>query len=104
MFAGYLIRFQIDTTRALPIFVFSFLKTESYWAQLKQRTRAVAQPNVNAKQLGTLAFPLPPLDLQTEFAKRVAEIREMESAQAQSRARLDDAFQSLLHRAFNGEL
>lgn len=56
------------------------------------------------REVKRMSFPCPPLDLQTEFANRVAEIREMEAAQAQSRARLDDAFQSLLHRAFNGEL
>jgi len=42
--------------------------------------------------------------LQKEFAQRVTEIRKMETAQATSHQRLDDLFQSLLHRAFNGEL
>jgi len=47
---------------------------------------------------------VPPLPLQKEFAKRVAEIREMEAGQAASRERLDALFQSMLHRAFLGEL
>ena len=37
-------------------------------------------------------------------AARVSEIRAMKTAQAASRRRLDDLFQSLLHRAFQGEL
>ncbi len=48
--------------------------------------------------------PLPPLPLQREFAARVAEVRAMEAGQAESRQRLDALFQSLLHRAFAGEL
>jgi hypothetical protein len=44
------------------------------------------------------------LRLLEEFAQRAAEIREMEAAQAASRRRLDALFQSMLHRAFNGEL
>ena len=44
------------------------------------------------------------LPLQKEFAQRVTEIREMEAAQSASRLRLENLFQSLLHRAFNGEL
>jgi hypothetical protein len=44
------------------------------------------------------------LSQQNEFAKRTAEIRKMEVEQAGSRSRLDDLFQSMLHRAFNGEL
>lgn len=35
---------------------------------------------------------------------RVAQVREMEAKQAESRRRLDDLFYSLLHRAFEGEL
>jgi type I restriction enzyme S subunit len=49
-------------------------------------------------------IPLPPLALQKEFAQRVTEIRELEAGQATSRTRLDALFQSMLHRAFNGEL
>jgi len=55
----------------------------------------------NLRQLPVL---VPPLPLQKEFAKRVAEIREMEAGQAASRERLDALFQSMLHRAFLGEL
>jgi type I restriction enzyme S subunit len=47
---------------------------------------------------------VPPLPLQNEFAQRVAEIREMEATEAASRQRLDAIFQSMLHRALNGEL
>jgi hypothetical protein len=34
----------------------------------------------------------------------VTEIRAMQGEQAASRRRLDDLFQSMLHRAFQGEL
>lgn len=56
------------------------------------------------KSLKTVPVMLPPIGLQTEFAARVAEVREMEAKQAESRRCLDDLFQSLLHRAFEGEL
>ncbi len=54
--------------------------------------------------LKKMHVPVPPLSLQKEFAQRVAEIRAMEAEQAASRRRLDDLFQSMLHRAFRGEL
>ena len=65
---------------------------------------ATARANLNAATLKAVKIPMPPLPLQEEFAARVAEIREMEKAQAASRLRLEDLFQSMLHRAFNGEL
>lgn len=56
---------------------------------------------VRAKKTRVL---LPSLELQNKFADRVEEIRKLEFAQSASRKRLDDLFQSLLHRAFQGEL
>ena len=47
---------------------------------------------------------VPPLPLQKEFARRMKEIRALEAAQAASRRRTEDLFQSLLHQAFNGNL
>jgi hypothetical protein len=41
---------------------------------------------------------------QPDFSERVAEVREMEAKQTESKHRLDDLFQSMLHRAFEGEL
>lgn len=64
----------------------------------------MAQKNINLKILNDLHLPLPPLSLQKTFAARVVEIRELEARQAASRQRLDALFQSMLHRAFNGEL
>ena len=59
---------------------------------------------LNHKQVRTLEIPLPPISLQKEFTQRVREIRELEASQATSRTRLDALFQSMLHRAFNGEI
>lgn len=63
-----------------------------------------AQPKLNQGNMNRLLIPVPPLPLQKEFAERVAEIRAMETAQAESRKKLDALFQSLLHRAFAGEI
>ncbi len=65
---------------------------------------AINQSSINQEDVKSLPVPLPPLSLQHEFAIRVAEIRELETAQAASRKRLAELFESLLHRAFQGEL
>lgn len=65
---------------------------------------AGSMPNISKARLLTVSIPVPPLPLQHAFALRVAEIRELEAAQAASRRRLDALFASLLHRAFAGEL
>jgi type I restriction enzyme, S subunit len=56
------------------------------------------------RQLRALPVPVPPLPLQKQFSKQVTEIRGLEADQAASSRRLEDLFQSLIHRAFRGEL
>jgi type I restriction enzyme S subunit len=62
-----------------------------------------AKKSITAENIGRIGIRVPPLQLQKEFAQRVTEIRALEAAQAASRQRLEALFQSMLHRAFNGE-
>jgi len=64
----------------------------------------VGLQHVTKGVLNAVPVLVPPLPMQQEFAKRVAETRELEAEQAASRERLDALFQSMLHRAFRGEL
>ena len=70
---------------------------------LRQR-RGVRQQNLSLAMIKSFEIPLPPLPLQNEMATRIAEIHELKAKQAASRERLDALFQSMLHRAFRGEL
>jgi restriction endonuclease S subunit len=54
--------------------------------------------------LNSVELLVPPLSLQKSFSNRVEDIRKLEADQAASRLRLEALFQSMLHRAFNGEL
>ena len=60
--------------------------------------------NLETDGLKRFSVLCPPLPLQIEFARHVKEIRDLEGKQATSRTRLESLFQSMLHRAFNGEL
>jgi type I restriction enzyme S subunit len=59
---------------------------------------------INKSALESISIIRPPLPLQNKFAQRVTEVRALQTDQVASRRRLDDLFQSMLHRAFNGEL
>lgn len=100
-----LIRLSLEETKIVPDYVASLF---TYFGDRMGRLRATSDDNaysfVQTNTLKSLSIPLPPLPLQKEFKARLAEIRAMEASQASSRRRLDDLFQSLLHRAFQGEL
>lgn len=73
-------------------------------SRLEEAAPQMAQKNINLKILSELMIPVPPLPLQKKFAARVSEIRAVQAEQAASCRRLENLFQSMLHRAFQGEL
>jgi type I restriction enzyme S subunit len=102
---NHVFRVRVNQATLKPIFLAKYLMTaeaKGYFLGCAKRTTNLA--SINMRQLRALPVPVPPLPLQQEFAQRVAEIRELEAAQAASRLRLEALFQSVLHRAFEGEL
>jgi type I restriction enzyme S subunit len=96
--------FRVDLDIATPQYLCSLILSPAIQRTIKNRVGGAASPHLNVKDVKHFVVSLPPLPLQKEFAARVAETRAMEAQQAESRRRLDDLFQSMLHRAFNGEL
>jgi len=63
-----------------------------------------AQKNINLALLRNLAVPLPTIELQRVFARRVTGLEKLKMAQRAALADMDILFSSLQHRAFRGEL
>jgi type I restriction enzyme S subunit len=95
----------LDLEKAHPRFIWGAFLHDAF---VKQQTRLVGKGAImegwNSTIIKRLRLRVPPLPLQKEFAARVSEIGAMQAEQAASRRRLDDLFQSMLHRAFQGEL
>lgn len=66
-FAGYLIRFVINTNKALPDYVFAFTQTNTYKEWVNAIQRPSGQPNINAEEYQSLEIPLPPPNIQNEI-------------------------------------
>jgi type I restriction enzyme S subunit len=103
--ASYFIRIRVCDDIEDPLHFTTFMNMPFMKRRLAEMARgAVGQANINAKELRSIRVPVPPLRLQKEFARLVTEIRGMEAEQVSSSRRLEDLFQSLLQRAFRGEL
>jgi type I restriction enzyme S subunit len=63
-----------------------------------------AQPKLNQSNLNRIFMILPPLPVQQEFVNLVKDIEAEKTRQAESKKKLDELFQSLMQRAFTGEL
>ena len=83
-----------------------------YWEQLKDKSRGTGQPNVNAKSLGQLLIPLPPLAEQRRIVARLNEILPLIEEYGKAHSALKNAEQalpdqlraSLLQEAIQGKL
>jgi type I restriction enzyme S subunit len=102
--AGYLIRVRMQE-RYNPYFLWAHLNSK--WAKQTLENMCkniVGMANINAQELQNIIVLNPPFDLQNQFAERVQAI-EAQKAQAQaSLVQAEDLFNSLLQRAFKGEL
>lgn len=88
-FAGYLIRFVIDTNLILPDYVFIFTKLSVFANWVKVTQRVTGQPNINAKEYSNLPIPVPPIETQ----QRIIEIYQ--NAQKARLNKIDEAKQLL---------
>ena len=70
-YAGYLIRFRINPTKALPAFVFQITKSPHWGNWITSQSKTGTISNINAKQYSSFQLPLPPLEMQKEIVAEV---------------------------------
>ncbi len=102
---NHVFRVRVNADKLTPVFFAEYLQTEkakNYFLQCAKKTTNLA--SINMTQLRGLPVFLPPISLQREFAARVSEARRVREAQGRSAERVDALFQSLLARAFAGEV
>lgn len=75
IFAGYLIRFLIDESKANPDFIFYYCNSSIYKFWVKAVERPAVQSNINSEEFKSLPIPLPPIEKQNEIAVKISAIR-----------------------------
>jgi type I restriction enzyme S subunit len=93
-----------DNARTESLFLCAILSSQPVKLNLERLSLGQTLPNLNSKIVEALTIPLPPRTLQREFARRVAAVEKLKTAQRASLAEMDALFVSLQHRAFRGEL
>jgi type I restriction enzyme S subunit len=103
-YVGYDIILRPDKNKILGEWFARLVNSPSMMKHIYQIRERAAQQGLNVQQIGNIQVPLPPLPLQHQFTQRVQEAREIQSRQAQSAERIETLYQSMLSRAFAGEL
>lgn len=89
-------------------YLYYFTKTKSFINQAGINTRVAAQPKLALSRLGTIEFYAPNFDTQISLIKKFellqTQVEKLESIYRQKIQALDELKQSLLQKAFSGQL
>ena len=102
IFASDCSTIQVKDKKIQMIYIYYFLKTNQ--TKIYKMQKGIAQPHVYPKDLENIKIPLPPLPLQQKFASIVEQVEKLKEKQKQSKENINNLFNSLMQRAFNGEL
>jgi type I restriction enzyme S subunit len=104
-FNDHIMRVKLDQSAVVGLFVAFVLNGAHGKREIaSHRKTSAGQHTINQDGLGRIRMPLPPLDLQREFARRISAVENQKTVQRAQESELNSLFTSLQHRAFRGEL
>ena len=86
------------------IFLFHIFKSDYFLRYSSSLSTGSTIQNVSLKTMREFPIPIPPLELQNQFAERVAVIEEQKAIAQKQLEKSEELFNSLLQKAFKGEL
>lgn len=102
--AGYLIRVRTNE-KANPWFLWGYLNSIHGKKTLLGMCKSiVGMANINAQELQGIKILIPPIELQTQFARIVEKTESLKTQYQQSLQELEKLYGSLSQKAFRGEL
>ena len=104
VFASYLLRVRVRST-VDPNYLNHYFNTDQYWRHIYDNSRGGVQKNINARLLGDLRLPLPPLPEQERIAgmlnKQMIGIEMVETSSEAQLADIEAMPSALLRWAFS---
>ena len=81
---------------------FIWIQLRCLYEELRNLGRGGNQPNLNTNLIKSFEILFPPIELQNQFAEIVASIQKQKELLNESLVELENNFNSLMERAFNG--
>jgi len=100
--AGYIIRVRAKTDMLDPVFAVRYLNLPELKEHLRKICRgAVNQANINSKEMASIPFIVPPINLQNQFASKIEAIEAQKKRVEASIADLETLLASRMDYWFN---
>ena len=104
IYAGYLIRFHVQSDYVLPEYVSYYSNSSEYYNWVNGNKASAAQPNINAQKYGRLPLYIPPLAEQEAIVARLDaladKVKQLQENLTRSLALCNDLKQALLREVF----
>jgi type I restriction enzyme S subunit len=107
VFASYLVRLVVDSSKAIPEFVNASINSRIGRAYVYATARrAIGMVNINAKEIAKMPLPLPSLEKQAQIVSQIKEARIASQSLLQELdiKSIESLSNSILRKAFSGEL
>ena len=96
---------SFDRAKVEPVYVWaSLLFDGEVRGQVKSAGHGAIMEGWNTTIVKRLRLRQAPLDLQRDFVKRVQAVEALDDERVKCRAKIEELFRALMHRAFSGEL
>ncbi|MDD3237332.1 MAG: restriction endonuclease subunit S [Candidatus Gastranaerophilales bacterium] len=76
MYAGYLIKFNLDIAKVIPEYILYYSKSKAYKTWISSNQRANAQPNINSNEYLESPMVIPPIEIQNKIVEHIALIQD----------------------------
>jgi type I restriction enzyme S subunit len=93
-----------DLNKIDPIYLEYLINSKIVQNQLHQEITDTVRTFLSLTKLKTIKIPLPPLPMQQKFAQVVKKYERLRVQQREAERQAEHLFQTLLHKAFQGEL
>ncbi|WP_282036529.1 restriction endonuclease subunit S [Saccharicrinis aurantiacus] len=97
-------KIELDSLKVNPVFLLNQIITPQLQDRLIGNKVEGARANISLKNVRELSIYIPPIALQNLFADRIQAIEAQKAQAQQALQKSEDLFNSLLQRAFKGEL
>lgn len=103
-FSGFCIRMRIEDEALLTVYLTQLFRNSVFKIGMLSGGRGANIQNINQQILSNLKLQIPPIHLQNQFATIIEQIEKQKAQTQQELNRAEELYQSLLQRAFKGEL
>src|SRR3989344_79434 len=99
-----LMKITLDKGKMNPMFFKFLFLSNAILRELENNSHGGTMNIVNVGIIKRIDFPLPPIQLQNQFAKHVQKIEKIKQHQQKSEQEINTLFDALMQKAFKGEL